>query len=287
MSFHSAAWSKDPQDTLRVGPDFDLSAVDPDSTPGFNGGKKAGRAELAAVSEDLSDLQERLFAAGTAGSTDSVLLVLQAMDTAGKGGIVRHVVGAVDPQGVQLASFKKPTPEELSHDFLWRIRKEVPAPGKIGVFDRSHYEDVLIGRVRSLAPAEEIERRYGAIVDFERELVDSGTRVIKVMLQISPETQKERLTERLNRPDKYWKFNPSDIDERAFWPAYQDAYQRALLRTSTADAPWFVVPANNKWYARVAVQHLLVDALSGINPQWPAATYDVEAEKLRLAASTV
>ncbi len=287
MSFHSEAWSEDPQHVLRVGPGFRLDSVETDSTPGFKGGKKAGVAELARVVDTLSDLQERLHAAATTGATDSVLLVLQAMDTAGKGGIVRHVVGAVDPQGVQLASFKKPTAEELSHDFLWRIHKQVPADGKIGVFDRSHYEDVLIGRVRELASAEEIERRYEAINEFERELVDSGTRIIKIMLQISPDVQKKRLLDRLDRPDKHWKFTPNDITEREVWPDYQEAYQIALTRTSTDYAPWYVVPGDNKWYARVAVQHLLVDVLSEIDPQWPAATYDVEEARAALLASKV
>jgi len=207
------------------------------------------------------------------------------MDTAGKGGIVRHVIGAADPQGVHLTAFKKPTPEELAHDFLWRVEKELPPAGFIGVFDRSHYEDVLIGRVRSLAPPEEIERRYGAIVDFEKRVVDAGTHIVKVMLHISADEQKARLAERLERPDKHWKYNPSDIDERALWPAYMDAYQIAFERTSTDDAPWHVVPANSKWYARLAVQTLLLDALEAIDPQWPAATFDVGLEKQRLAAT--
>lgn len=207
------------------------------------------------------------------------------MDTAGKGGIVRHVVGAVDPQGVELAAFKKPTEEEIVHDFLWRIRPRVPGPGMIGVFDRSHYEDVLIGRVRELADETEIERRYTAINDFEAELVAAGVRIIKVMLHISPDEQKERLAERLDRPDKYWKYNPGDVDERLLWPDYMDAYQAVFDRTSTEAAPWFVVPANRKWYARLAVQRLLLDGLKDIDPRWPAAHFDVEVEKKRLAES--
>lgn len=221
--------------------------------------------------------------AGTA--TGSVLLVLQAMDTAGKGGIVRHVVGAVDPQGVELASFKKPTSEELAHDFLWRIEKRLPNTGHIGVFDRSHYEDVLIGRVRSLAPADEIDRRYGAIVAFEAQAAEMGIRVVKVMLHISKDEQRERLAKRLDRPDKHWKYNPSDVDERELWDDYMDAYQVAIERTSTPVAPWHVVPADRKWYARLAVQQLLIDALVDIDPQWPAADYDVAEERRRLAAS--
>ena len=270
---------------LRAPADLHLDGVDTSATPGFDGGKVEGQAALAAGADHLSDLQERLFAASTAGETRRVLLVLQAMDTAGKGGIVRHVVGAVDPQGVQLAAFKKPTPEELAHHFLWRIEKQLPTPGKIGVFDRSHYEDVLIGRVRQLAPADEIEQRYDDIVQFERRVVDSGISIVKVMLHISADEQKARLAERLDRPDKHWKYRPGDIDERMLWNDYRKAYELAITRTDTDHAPWFVVPADRKWFARLAVQSLLIDALEGIDPQWPAADFDVEVEKKRLAAT--
>src|SRR5690606_35227491 len=209
---------------------------------------------------------------------DAVLLVLQAMDSAGKGGIVRHVVGGVDPQGVELAAFKAPTDEERAQDFLWRVEKRLPQPGFIGVFDRSHYEDVLIGKVRALADADEIERRYGAIVEFERRLVASGTRIIKVMMHISRDEQKDRLMERLERPGKYGKYNPGDVDERSLWGDYMAAYQTVFDRTSTPEAPWYVIPANSKWYARLAVQELLIDALEAIDPQWPDADFDIEAE---------
>lgn len=279
-------WGADALDILRVGEGFVLSGVDPESAPGHPGGKVQGQADLATGLEQLDEYQERLFAQSRADATHaSVLLVLQAMDSAGKGGIVRHVVGAVDPQGVMLTAFKKPTSEELAHDFLWRIRKRVPTPGMIGVFDRSHYEDVLIGKVRSLAPADEIERRYDAINAFEKELTDAGTRVVKVMLHISYDEQRTRLMERLDRPDKHWKYNPGDVDEREMWPHYMDAYQTVFERTSTEHAPWYVVPANRKWYARLAVQTLLLETLEGIDPQWPAATFDVETEKKRLAAT--
>ena len=161
----------------------------------------------------------------------------------------------------------------------------MPEPGFIGVFDRSHYEDVLIGRVRSLAPAEEIERRYGAIERFETDAAARGIRIVKVMLHISKDEQKARLAERLERPDKHWKYNPGDVDERELWDAYMAAYQVMLERTSTVSAPWFVVPADRKWFARLAVQQLLLAALEDIDPQWPAADYDVAHEKQRLAAS--
>ena len=285
MSSHSR-WTTPAAVALNVAPGFRLADVDPRSTPGYDGDKDQGKADLDAGVAPLADLQERLFAQSVAGTaTGSVLLVLQAMDTAGKGGIVKHVVGAVDPQGVELASFKKPTAEELAHDFLWRIRKRLPDAGRLGVFDRSHYEDVLIGRVRSLAPADEIERRYGAIVAFEAEAAELGIRVVKVMLHISKDEQRERLASRLDRPEKHWKYNPSDVDERALWDEYMDAYQVALERTSTPLAPWHVVPADRKWYARLAVQRLLIDALADIDPQWPAADYDVATEKQRLAES--
>jgi PPK2 family polyphosphate:nucleotide phosphotransferase len=273
-------------DHLRVGPGFRLADVDPRSTPGFPGGKAEGEQALAAGAERLSRLQELLFAQARGGSAEqSVLLVLQGMDTSGKGGIMRHVVGAVDPQGVRHHAFKKPTAEELAHDFLWRIRRQLPGTGEIGVFDRSHYEDVLIVRVHDLVPAAGWRGRYDLINDFERELAAAGTTIVKVMLHISPREQKERLTERLARPDKYWKYNPGDVDERAFWTAYQEAYQEALTRCSTDVAPWHVVPADRKWYARLAVQQLLLEALEAIDPQWPPATYDVAAEQRRLAAS--
>ncbi|TSI13112.1 PPK2 family polyphosphate kinase [Brevibacterium aurantiacum] len=280
------SWTEDPEPLLRAGEGFRLDDVDPRSTPGYEGNKKSGRKDLKACVPELGDLQERLFAAHhDEKSGPAVLLVLQAMDTAGKGGIVRHVVGSVDPQGVELAAFKAPTKEELSHDFLWRIRPRVPGPGMIGVFDRSHYEDVLIGKVRELADDEEIERRYAAIRDFEAELAEAGVRMIKVMLNISPDEQKDRLMERLDRPDKYWKYNPGDVDERLLWPDYMKAYQAVFERTSTEAAPWYVVPADRKWYARLAIQQLLLNALRNIDPQWPAADFDIDVERERLAES--
>ncbi|MDQ1512709.1 MAG: hypothetical protein QOC59_551 [Microbacteriaceae bacterium] len=268
-----------------VGPDFRLSEVDPRSTPGFDGSKKKALRVAAGRVKELADLQERLYAEGKTDGSKALLLILQAMDTAGKGGIVRHVVGAFDPQGVHLHAFKAPTEEERAHDFLWRIRPQLPPPGMIGVFDRSHYEDVLIARVRALATPDVIEERYAAITGFEQEIVASGTAVVKVMLHISPEEQRARLGRRLDRSDKQWKYNPQDVDERARWGEYMAAYQLAVTRTSTADAPWYVVPADHKWYARWAVQTIVLRALRGLDPQWPVPDYDVEAEKVRLAAS--
>jgi PPK2 family polyphosphate:nucleotide phosphotransferase len=271
--------------SLRVAPGFSLADVDPAASPGFLGRKRDGAVALADGSAELAELQEKLFAESRFGGTRSVLLVLQAMDTAGKGGIVDHVLGEANPQGIQAFSFKAPTEEERAHDFLWRIRPRLPEPGYIGVFDRSHYEDVLIHRVRGFSTPEAIEERYGIIRSFEEEVVASGTTIVKVMLHISPEEQKARLQARLDDPDKNWKFNPGDIDERQLWPAYMEAYQIALERTSTEAAPWFVVPADHKWYARLAVQHLLLEALRSLHLDWPAADYDVEEQKRRLAAS--
>ncbi|MFQ6485550.1 polyphosphate kinase 2 family protein [Brachybacterium epidermidis] len=273
---------------VRIPPGWTGSVTDLDarSTPGFQGDKQDGKDRLAALDERLDDLQERLYAASRpTGEGRSVLLVVQGMDTSGKGGIMRHVVGSVDPQGVDISAFKAPTDEEKKHDFLWRIRPHAPAPGMIGVFDRSHYEDVLIHRVHGWADEQEIQRRYRAINEFEQELTEAGTTVIKVMLHISAQEQGERLMERLERPDKHWKFNPGDLDERVHWPAYMEAYDRALAATSTEHAPWTVVPADRKWYARIAVQQLLLDALEAIDPQWPAADFDVDEQVERLRAT--
>ena len=272
-------------DLLRVGPGFDLSAVDTGGTPGFAGKKAEGHAALAAGAERLGELQERLWAESRGGGTRSLLLVVQGMDTAGKGGIMRHVVGSADPQGVRHTAFKAPTAEERAHDFLWRIRRALPLPGELGVFDRSHYEDVLVVRVHDLVPRAVWSRRYATINRFEASVVAKGTTVLKVMLHLGKDEQQERLAARLEDPTKYWKYNPGDVDERARWDAYQEAYQVALTRCSTDAAPWYVVPADRKWYARWAVQQLLLDALADLDPQWPAADFDVEAERKRVAAS--
>jgi PPK2 family polyphosphate:nucleotide phosphotransferase len=271
---------------LTVTEGFRLADVDPASTPGFTGDKKDGAKALGTGVDELAGLQERLFAQARGGGDQRrVLLLLQGMDTSGKGGILRHVVGAVDPQGIRHAAFKAPTEEERAHDFLWRIRRQLPQAGEIGVFDRSHYEDVLIVRVHGLVPQQEWERRYDLINAFERENVAAGTAMVKVMLHISRDEQKERLGQRLSHPDKYWKYNPADVDERARWDAYADAYQAALTRCSTREAPWHVVPADRKWYARWAVQQLLVDAIGDLHPTWPPATFDVKVERARVAAS--
>lgn len=268
---------------LRVTPGFALASFDASSTPGFKGDKAEAAEVLADSDAEIDDLQERLYANGKDGDGPSVLLVVQGMDTSGKGGIMRHVVGSVDPQGVSLTAFKSPTAEEKKHPFLWRIRKGLPEPGMIAVFDRSHYEDVLIVRVHNLVPASTWQRRYGQINTFEQSVTDSGTKIIKIMLHIDADEQKARLSERLDRPDKWWKFNPGDLDERAYWDHYQEAYQVLLDKTSTDTAPWYVVPANRKWYARLAVQQILLHHLRGLDQPWPEAEFDVEEQKARLA----
>ena len=275
----AVGFHQDPSETLRAGKGFSLSDLDPGSTPGFDGTKEDGQALLAAMDDELAELQEKLFAESRFGGRKRILLILQAMDTAGKGGIVNHVMAAMDPQGVQFKAFKAPTDVEKSYDFLWRIEKEVPAAGMVGVFDRSHYEDVLIHRVHRWASPEEIKRRYVAINEFEARLSGSGTTVVKVMLHISGEEQKERLLARLDNPAKHWKYSRGDLDERAFWEDYMSAYQSAIDETNTANAPWHVVPANKKWFARIAVQQLLLGALNGMDLQWPKAEFDVALER--------
>ncbi|MFJ2668020.1 PPK2 family polyphosphate kinase [Nocardia fluminea] len=257
-----------------------VADLDTSSTPGFDGGKRLGKELLAERALVLSVLQEKLFAHGRTGGQHSMLLILQGMDTAGKGGIVRHVIGSVDPQGVDHASFGVPTELEKQHDFLWRIRNKLPAHGQLGVFDRSHYEDVLVVRVHGLVPQAEWEQRYDQINAFEKEIADAGTTIVKVAMFVSLDEQKRRLRERLERPDKYWKFHPSDITERAHWPEYQKAYQAVLDRTNTDYAPWHVLPSDNKWYARLAVTELLIAALARMELDWPPADFDI-AEQLR------
>lgn len=272
-------------EALRVGEGFNLFDTDPRSTPAWDGDKATAKEAMPALADEMSELQERLSAESRMGGKRSLLLVVQGMDTSGKGGIMRHVVGEMDPQGVSYTAFKAPTAEERKHPFLWRIRNALPQPGQIGVFDRSHYEDVLIVRVHELVPRNTWSRRYAQINAFEKGVVESGTTVVKVMLHISPNEQKARLMERLERPDKHWKFNPGDVDERTLWPTYQEAYQAVLEKCSAPEAPWFVVPADRKWYARLAVQNLVLEHLRAMDPQWPAADYDVETEKARLAAT--
>ena len=279
----NGAWSDDPRDLLRSHPDHDLDELERDATPGWNAGKKAAKKLGRQRGDLLSELQERLFAEGRTGGGRSVLVVVQGLDTAGKGGVARHVMSKVDPQGVALRSFGPPTPEEQQHHFLWRIRKELPAPGLIGVFDRSHYEDVLVARVDGLVPAKVWEKRYDEINEFEADLVASGTTVLKFGLMVSHDEQGLRLMKRLDRPDKRWKYSTNDLPTRRQWDDYQEAYADVFGTTSTEAAPWYVIPADHKWYARLAITEILTQTLVDMDPEWPTVRWDPEVQRRRLA----
>ena len=220
--------------------------------------------------ERLEDLQEQLYAEGK----QSLLVVLQAMDGAGKDSTIRKTLSGINPQGVRVWNFKAPTTKELAHDFLWRIHKRTPGAGYIGVFNRSHYEDVLIVRVHGWAEPEIIERRYEHINNFEALLADGGTRIVKIMLHVSKDYQLERLRRRLRKPDKHWKFNPEDLKERKLWDDYQAAFEIALQRCSTDRAPWYVIPGEERWFRDLAVTQLLVETLEDMNPQFPEPEFD-------------
>ncbi|GGS99249.1 MULTISPECIES: PPK2 family polyphosphate kinase [Streptomyces] len=275
------------RDVLRVpvGGPVDLAARPTDAIPAGPSDKAAGRAAVEALAGPLAAYQERLRAAATAGGRRRLLLVLQGMHASGKGGTVKHVIGLFDPAGCRVKAFKAPTPAERSRPFLWRIAKALPHPGEIGVFDRSHYEDVLIGRVRSLAPPDELERRCEELNRFEESLAADGTAVVKVFLHLGYEEQRRRMLKRLDDPAKHWKFDPGDMDERALWPAYREAYEAVLGRCSTAVAPWYVVPADRKWYRDWAVGALLLEHLEEMDPRCPPAGYDVGECRARLLRS--
>ena len=278
---HHGTWSEDPRDLLRTHPEFELGDLDRDATPGWDAGKKAGKKFGDKRGDLMGELQERLFAEGSAGGERSLLVVVQGLDTAGKGGVARHVMSKVDPQGVALRSFGPPTPEEQEHHFLWRIKKELPPPGLIGVFDRSHYEDVLVARVDELVPPKVWEKRYDEINDFEAGLVESGTTVLKFGLMVSHDEQGQRLMKRLDRPDKHWKYSTNDLPTRLQWDDYQDAYADVFRSTSTDVAPWYVIPADHKWYARLAITEILVQTLVDMDPEWPTVRWDPEVQRRR------
>jgi len=258
---------------------FRMADVDPDSTPGLKNSKRLSR-DLKKHRAKLFNLQERLFAE----HKRSLLIVLQGMDTSGKDGTITHVIGGMNPQGVLISTFKQPTPEERRHGFLWRIRKRLPEEGQIGIFNRSHYEDVIIARVHDLAKPPVIERRYGIINAFEKELVKRGTKIVKICLHISYDEQRRRLLDRLRDPDKHWKFHETDIDERAYWDDYQSAYSIAVTQCSTPWAPWYVVPANDKDYRNWAISRLLIEVLDEMDPQYPHPKLNVPRLVKRLQA---
>lgn len=275
------------RDTFRVPADLDLGDIDPHDRPVGPKDKSAAAEDMIALAARLDALQEALYAEASGGGQRALLLVLQGMDTSGKSGVIRHVAGMVNPLGLQIASFKKPTEEELAHHFLWRVRAKVPVPGRIGVFDRSHYEDVLVVRVEELVPEDVWRGRYAEIADFEAELAAHGVTVVKCMLHISAQEQAERLLARLDDPTKRWKYNPGDVDVRAKWAAYQDAYADALRETDTDSAPWYVVPSDRRWYRNWVIASLLAETLAETDPQFPQPPIDIDAERARILATAV
>ena len=254
-----------PQYRVAPGSRIDLSTWDPDDKSLFEGDKKDAEAVLPQLNLRLETLQELLYAEGK----HKVLIVLQGMDTAGKDGTIRHVFEGVNPQGVRVASFKVPTPVELAHDYLWRIHQETPGSGQIVIFNRSHYEDVLVVRVHNLVPPEVWGRRYEQINAFEKQLVEEGATILKFFLHISKGEQKKRLQERLDIPEKRWKFSKGDLAERKRWGEYMAAYETLLTKTSTSHAPWYIVPANRKWYRNLVISHVIIEALEGLDMHFP------------------
>jgi PPK2 family polyphosphate:nucleotide phosphotransferase len=250
---------------IEPGSHVELSKLPTLDTSAAPGDKATTRAALDELTTRLAELQDVLYAE----SERKLLLVIQGLDTSGKGGIIEHVIGAVNPIGLRITSFKAPTEEELARDYLWRVHANVPAKGEIGVFDRSHYEDVLAARVEGIVPKARWKRRYDHIVGFERLLADEGTTIVKVLLHLSRAEQKRRLEARLAEPHKRWKFNPDDLTTRAKWDDYQAAFEDALERTAQPHAPWHVIPADRKWYARWAVATILVARLEAMDLRWP------------------
>ena len=262
----------------RVDPDkkVHLARINPGGTPGFKGSKEEAEARVAKLAERLNALQDLMFAE----NKHRLLVVLQAMDTGGKDGTIRGVFGPAGQLGVRVANFKAPTSTELAHDYLWRVHQQAPARGEIVVFNRSHYEDVLVVRVHDLVPKQMWRKRYDQIKAFEQMLVDEGTTIVKFFLHISREEQRQRLEARVAEPDKRWKFNPGDLEERALWGDYMKAYEDVLNKTSTPDAPWHIVPADRKWYRNLVVAETLVETLEGLHMAYPVPTWDPKTIKI-------
>jgi PPK2 family polyphosphate:nucleotide phosphotransferase len=256
--------------TPKPGSVVNLRDFDPDYHGEYH--KKEASEIEKELETRLAGLQEMLYAQGK----HSLLIVLQAMDAGGKDGTIKHVFDSVNPQGVRVTSFKAPTAEELAHDFLWRIHQHTPPKGYIGIFNRSHYEDVLVVRVNSLVPADVWKKRYDQINEFERLLSDSGTRILKFFLHISKDEQKKRFEERLARPDKHWKFSTGDLPVREQWDTYMEAYETVLTRCNTDYAPWYIVPSNKKWYRNVIISKTIVETLEGMNLKYPDAEPDLD-----------
>jgi PPK2 family polyphosphate:nucleotide phosphotransferase len=268
------------RDLLRARPDGSplLARIEPAAHPGIDG-KRAALSELEGTASRLADPPERLYAE----HTRALLVVLQGMDTSGKGGTISHVFRGVNPAGLDVAAFKQPTEEERAHHFLWRIEQRLPDPGSIMIFDRSHYEDVVVVRVQNLVPEATWQGRYDEIVAFERRVAAAGTSIVKVYLHLSFEEQRERLLARLEDPDKHWKFNEGDLTAREHWDDHIAAYEDAIARCDADDAPWYIVPADRKWYRNWAVERLVVETLEQMDPRFPRPPLDVEALKAKLA----
>ncbi len=257
---------------VKPGEKIQLSGWDPNDTSEFKGDKEQGRLAMEQLNKRLEELQEVLFAE----HKHKVLIVLQAMDTGGKDGAIRHVFEGVNPQGTRVANFKEPTSEELDHDFLWRIHKQVPEKGELVIFNRSHYEEVLIVRVHGLVPPEVWRQRYDQINNFEQILAENGTTLLKFYLHIGKDEQKKRLQARLDDPNKHWKFRLGDLNDRKFWDEYMRAYEDVLNKTSTDYAPWYIVPANHKWYRDFVISRVLVETLEGLRMKFPEPEENLE-----------
>ncbi|WP_367874752.1 polyphosphate kinase 2 family protein [Luteolibacter sp. Populi] len=262
---------------VKPGEKVDLTAIDPGDCSLFTeGGKAESVGPVDELRDELQALQKVLYAQ----NKHRILIVLQAMDTGGKDGCVKHVFSQVDPQGVRVAAFKKPSEVELAHDFLWRVHKEVPGNGEIVIFNRSHYEDIIAVRVKKLYGEEVWKRRYRHVIEFERMLAEEGTTVIKMFLHISKDEQKRRLESRLANPAKHWKFNPDDMADRARWSDFQKAYEDLFEKTSTEQAPWYIIPADRKWYRNLVVARIMVDTLRSLRMDFPQPEWDPASIKI-------
>lgn len=262
---------------LKPGSTVRLRDWDPDDASRYKPGKKSAEKKLLSLKDRLEHLQEVLYAE----HKHKLLIVLQGMDTSGKDSTIRHVFQGVNPQGVSVVRFQQPTPKELDHDYLWRVHPNTPARGEIVIFNRSHYEDVVVVRVHELVPAAVWKKRYQQICDFERMLVDEGTTILKFFLHISHEEQRKRLLERLENPHKRWKFSRTDVEERKLWPQYTRAYEDALEKTSAKWAPWYIVPANRKWYRNLVVSTAIVESLEALKMDFPKVAVDIKPSELK------
>ena len=278
----SAVWSLPPAQLLRFHSHTHLVDIDAGSKPGFDGDQEAGERFIADSSSEIANYQRLMYANGIHGDTHRVLIVLQGMDASGKGGIVRHVFSQVDPMGIHYHGFGKPSEEDLAHDYLWRIRRELPSNGWISIFDRSQYEDIVMPRITGSLPEETWRARYGQINDFEAELAGSGCAIIKIFLVPSRQAQRQHFLRRLDDPTRYWKFDPSDLEARDRWDDYMAAWQEVFERTSTSIAPWYLIPADKRWYSRMVVSELLRTTMKNFNQTWPPLDADRDEALARL-----